>query len=155
IPPAWSNRTLFYQAAVDLWIVSDVVEAADAVAVFGGGAETRPVAAAKYYKEGLVKRVLGSNVRVAEVAPNQFHSEAELNRSVLLKLGVPNDAIEPFGDDLSSTYEEAVALRDWAIRNHARSLIVPTEYFASRRVHWIVNHELAYALAHAQVPALD
>jgi uncharacterized SAM-binding protein YcdF (DUF218 family) len=152
---AWHNRTLLLRVAVDLWAVSDPVGPADAVAVFGGGGETRAPAAAEYYRRGLVKKVLVSNIDIDEVAPGVFHSETDYNRSVLVKLGVPPEAIELFGADLSSTYEEAVALRDWVIRNHVRSIIVPTEFFSSRRVRWIVNHELAYTWVRVAVPALD
>jgi uncharacterized SAM-binding protein YcdF (DUF218 family) len=152
---AWFDRRFFLRAAVDLWAVSDTVTAADAVAVLGGGTDTRPFAAAAYYKRGLVKKVLVSNVHVAAAISGIVASETDLDRSVLIKLGVPEEAIELFGTDLSSTYEEAVALRAWLLRTHAHSLIVPTEYFASRRVRWIIVRELNGTGAQVEVPAMD
>jgi uncharacterized SAM-binding protein YcdF (DUF218 family) len=70
-------------------------------------------------------------------------SHIALNRAVLLKLGVPPEAIVSFGTDVSSTYEEARALAEWANRNGIKSIIVPTEIFSSRRVRWILVKELS------------
>ena len=47
------------------------------------------------------------------------------------------------------------ALRAWLLRTHAHSLIVPTEYFASRRVRWIIARELNGTGAQVEVPAMD
>ena len=83
----------------DLWIVSDKVTHADAAVVLGGGLEVRPFAAADLYRKGLVNKVLISQVeedRVASIGVVPGHTE--INRQVLLKLGVPADAIETFGD---------------------------------------------------------
>lgn len=149
----WANRESVLRTVPDLWSVSDPVGPADAVAVLGGGLETRPLAAADYYQRGLVKKILLSNVGLRpEDAP---YSETAANRDVLVSLGVPEAAIELFGADLSSTYEEAVALRSWALQSHARRLIVPTEYFSSRRVRWILVHELTGTGTEVLVPALN
>src|SRR5438874_4209094 len=89
---AWVGRDWLLLSAADLWIVSDPIGPADAVAVFGGGIEDRPFAAAQYYRQGLVKKVLVSNgVVMSDVAANE---------GVLLELGVPASAIEIFGDAL-------------------------------------------------------
>ena len=138
---AWVARAPLLRAGADLWIVGDEPGPADAVAVFGGGLEARPFAAADYYRRGLVGKILISNIgpkpseRLGVLA-----SHVEQNRKVLLKLGVPESAIEPFGNDLSNTFEEARALRDWAARTGARSVIVPTEIFSARRVRWTLRH---------------
>jgi uncharacterized SAM-binding protein YcdF (DUF218 family) len=120
-------------AAADLWIVSDPIGPADAVAVFGGGIQDRPFAAAQYYRQGLVKKVLVSN------AGGVFMSQVAATEGSLLKLGVPVSAIETFGNDLGNTHEEVLALRAWAERNNARSIIVPTETFSARRVRWMLR----------------
>jgi hypothetical protein len=74
---------------------------------------------------------------------------------VLLKLGVPEGAIETFGDELSNTYDEAVALREWAGKSHARTIIVPTEIFSSRRIRSLLERELAGAGTQVEVPVWD
>src|SRR5262249_44352937 len=137
---AWVGRAPLLRTAAELWIVSDQPATADAVAILGGGLEHRPFAAAEYYKQGLVEKVLVSNIgssRAERLGVLQSHVEA--NRKVLLTLGVPETAIEVFGSGLSNTYEEALALRDWAARAGARSIIVPTEIFPARRVRWMLH----------------
>ena len=151
----WYSRAILLQGLAELWVVSDTVSQADAVVIFGGGLETRPFAAAEYYHEGLTKKILVSNAALDKsVTLGGLPSHAEMNRSVLLKLGVPPTAIDLLGTGLSNTYQEAVSLREWAISTHARSVIVPTEEFSSRRVSWVVKHELAGTGTRVQVPAL-
>src|SRR5205807_2086137 len=84
---AWGGREWLLRSAANLWIVSDPIETADAVAIFGGGLPSRPFAAAEYYRRGLVKKVL-----VAGVSENPAErlgavvSETERNSAVLVKL---------------------------------------------------------------------
>ena len=151
----WYGRTLLLRSAADFWIVSDPIGSADAVAVFGGGVEDRPFAAAAYYRQGLVKKVLISNVRKRPAERVEvLSSHAAANRAVLLKLGVPEGDIETFGTDLSNTQEEAVALREWAVLTRARTIIVPTEIFAARRLRWMLHRVFGNDLV-IRVPALD
>jgi uncharacterized SAM-binding protein YcdF (DUF218 family) len=140
----WAYRVSVLQGAAAYWIVSDPEGSADAVAVLGGGVETCPFAAADYYRNGLAHKSLVSNVRVRKVGTLGVSPlQADLNRAVLIKLGVPANDIELLGQELSNTYEEALALRECALLNNARSIIVPTESFPSRRVRWIFNREFA------------
>jgi hypothetical protein len=111
----WLERAPLLRGAANLWIVSDPITPADAVAVLGGDLEVRPFVAAELYKKGLVPRVLVSQVpqgRSSTIGGIPGHSE--LNRMVLLKLGVPDAAIAMFGQANGSTKDEAVTLRDWA-----------------------------------------
>jgi uncharacterized SAM-binding protein YcdF (DUF218 family) len=92
----------------------------------------------------LASRVLVSNNaegRAAAIGAVQGHTEA--NRNVLLKLGVPENAIEVFGQSNKSTRDEAVALREWVDRHGASTIIIPTEAFVTRRVRWIFEREFA------------
>jgi DUF218 domain len=130
---AWVGRGWLLLSAADFWIVSDPIGPADAVAVFGGGIGDRPHAAAQYYRQGLVKKVLVSN------AGGVFMPYVAATEGILLKLGVPASAIETFGKDLGNTHQEVLALRAWAERNNACSIIVPTEIFSARRVRWMLH----------------
>jgi uncharacterized SAM-binding protein YcdF (DUF218 family) len=121
---AWSSREWLLRSAADRWIVSDPLGPADAVAVFGGGVADRPFAAAQYYRQGWVTKILVDE-------PD--------SKAVLLKLGVPESAIETFGHALDNTHQEALALRAWAERNNLHSIIVPTEIFSTRRVRWMLH----------------
>jgi uncharacterized SAM-binding protein YcdF (DUF218 family) len=136
---AWIARAPLLTGVADAWIVSDPPGPADAVAIFGGGFDTRPFEAADYYKQGLVTRIL-----ISDVAPTRAEQlgatkpRTRLEHAILLKLGVPDSAIETFGHGLTNTYDEALALRDWAVRTGARGIMVPTENFSARRVRWVL-----------------
>jgi uncharacterized SAM-binding protein YcdF (DUF218 family) len=140
----WIERHPLLRGMADLWIVSDTVTHADAVVVLGGFLEVRPFAAADVYRRGLVSKVLISQVgddNVVSIGAVLNHTEA--NRRVLLKLGVPAEAIETFGTENRSTRDEAFTLRAWTDRNKASTLIIPTEIFSARRVRFMFRQELA------------
>jgi hypothetical protein len=121
---AWFGREPLLFSAAYLWIASDPSGPADAVAVFDGGPADRPLAAAQYYREGLVKEIL----------VDSLDSEA-----ILLELGTPASAIETFGNALRNTHQEVFALRAWLEHRNLRSIIVPTEIFSTRRVSWTLH----------------
>jgi uncharacterized SAM-binding protein YcdF (DUF218 family) len=152
----WLGREPLLRGAADVWIVSDPVTHADAVAVLGGGLEVRPFAAAELYKKGLVSKVLVSQVaeaRSTEILATPGHSE--VNRMLLLKLGIPDAAIEMFGQANRSTWDEAVALRDWADQHGVSRIAIPTEIFTARRVRWIFNREFAGSSVRLEIPSFE
>jgi uncharacterized SAM-binding protein YcdF (DUF218 family) len=152
----WLVREPLLRGVADLWIVSEEVTQADVVAVLGGNIEVRPFAAADLYQRGLVKKVLLSSNktdRAAVIGATEGHTEA--NRRVLLKLGVPERAIETFGQANGSTRDEAVALRGWLERHGAKSIVIPTEVFAARRVRWVFDREFAGRDIRIQVLSLE
>jgi uncharacterized SAM-binding protein YcdF (DUF218 family) len=150
------NRAAVLRTAADLWIVSDQEEPADAVVILGGGTETRPFAAADDYRRGLAKKVLLANARITRpellgIVP----STIALTRTALVKLGVPEGDIEIFGTELANTHDEALALREWLIRSHAGTVIIPTEIFSSRRVRWVMQRALNGTGAKVEIRALE
>jgi uncharacterized SAM-binding protein YcdF (DUF218 family) len=82
-------------------------------------------------------------------------SQNELNREILLKLGVPASAIGTFGTASKNTRDEAVALREWAERNAASVFIIPTEIFPARRVRWIFRREFSGTAVRIEVPSAE
>jgi uncharacterized SAM-binding protein YcdF (DUF218 family) len=153
---AWIERDALLLGSANLWIVSDPITPADAVVVLGGGLDVRPFVAADLYKKGLVKKVLLSEVEEEKsVGIGAAVGHTEENRSVLLKLGVPDSAIETFGNANQNTWEEAVALKSWAHRNVVSALIIPTEIFSARRVRWTFRREFAGTAVQIEVPSFD
>jgi uncharacterized SAM-binding protein YcdF (DUF218 family) len=151
----WIERRPLLRGVAAIWIVSDQPTSADAVAVFGGGLEYRPFAAAEYYRRGLAPKILVSNVRSSPAERlGVLQSHVKANMEVLEKLGVPSTAIEPFGNDLKDTFAEANALHAWALRTGARKIIVPTDIFAARRLRWILRRVFGND-ALTLVPAID
>ena len=149
----WLDHKQLLKNTAGLWVEYDSVEPADAVAIFGGGIETRPAAAAEYLRHGLVPRILVSNVSSA-VEPRSSLSHTEQNLSELKKLDVPDNVVEIFGCNSSSTYQEALALKRWSLSNGTRSLIVPTEYFSARRVRWITQRVFQGTGVRVRVPVI-
>jgi uncharacterized SAM-binding protein YcdF (DUF218 family) len=139
---SWLIRGPLLRGAADLWIVSDPVSRADAIVVLGGGLATRPFEAAEMWQRGLADKILISQPpEERTVSIGAMPSHSELNREILLKLGVPAGVIEKFGTANKNTRDEAVALREWAERNAATAFIIPTEIFTARRVRWIFRRE--------------
>jgi uncharacterized SAM-binding protein YcdF (DUF218 family) len=147
---SWLGYEALLRTAANWWIICDPVEPADAVAILGGDPGLRALAAAQYYRAGLVHKVLIS------VGHYLISAKPRVARRVLAtQLCVPESAIEIFGSVARDTYQEAVALREWALQNHAQKILVPVEMFCSRRVRWIFNKQLAEVGARIQVPALE
>ena len=152
---AWRKPDTLLRGAADLWIVSDQPAPADAIAVLGGGLEYRPFAAADYYRRGLAPKILVSNIGASPAERlGVLRSHVRANIEILEKLGVPVSAIEPFGENLSDTFAEATALHQWAVRNGARRIMVPTDIFGARRLRWTLHHVFGNDAA-ILVPAID
>jgi len=152
----WLAREPLLRGAASLWIVSDPVTRADAIVVLGGNFQFRPLLAADLYRRGLAGRILVSRTPDAyQSRGDRIPADAELNRAALLKLGVPPAAIEEFGNASTSTRDEAVALREWAERHGATSVIAPTEIFSARRVRWIFRRELFGTGVAIAVPSFE
>jgi uncharacterized SAM-binding protein YcdF (DUF218 family) len=152
----WMARTPILRESAALWVLSDPLEPADAIAVLGGGLNLRPLAAASLYKKGIAEKILVANVKPSALEKlGIMRPQADIARNILRKLGVPDNAIIGFGTDVSSTFDEARALALWARKEGARTIIVPTEVFPSRRQRWILNHELAPFGARAIIDTLE
>jgi uncharacterized SAM-binding protein YcdF (DUF218 family) len=146
----WVLREPVLVGAANLWIVSDPVSRADAIVVLGGGLATRPFVAAEMWRRGLADKIL-----ISQPAEGAMPSHSELNREILLRLGVPPGAIETFGTANKNTRDEAVALREWAGRNAASSFIIPSEIFPARRVRWIFCREFFGTAVSIEVPSVE
>ncbi|WP_075089202.1 YdcF family protein [Verrucomicrobium spinosum] len=140
---AWIFRESLLRTAARTWVVDDPVLKADAIVVLGGGRDWRPFTAADMYLAGQSTVVL---VTQPEKSPSQNllqqPSEAEINTTVLTKKGVPSTAIRPLGQNVTSTRDEALALRDWVIAHQAKDILIPTDPFHTRRARWIFQRAL-------------
>jgi uncharacterized SAM-binding protein YcdF (DUF218 family) len=140
---AWLEHEPILRHIAGWWAVSDELAHADAIVVLGGDIDVRPFAAAALYKQGYAAKILVSNIQFGKAERLELiPSHTELNRDVLRKLGVPETAIVTVGENNSSTQQEAVAVREWALQSQAKRIIVPTELFAARRTRWIFDREL-------------
>jgi uncharacterized SAM-binding protein YcdF (DUF218 family) len=123
--------------------VSTPPRTVDDMLVLGGGADTRPFAAAAVYKAGLAQRILLPTVRPSpESADGLVPSDQEIMRQVLLKRGVPSEAIELLPGEVTSTADEARALRRYLDEHPGRRVAVVTNDYHTRRARCIFRTEV-------------
>src|SRR5262249_37047205 len=152
----WLLREPLFLGGTDLWIVSDPVSRGGAIVVLWGGLATRPFVAAELWRRRLANKILISQAPEERgVSTGAMPSHTELNREILLKLGIPAGVIETFGTANKNTREEAVALREWAEWNAASVFIIPTEIFPARRVRWIFRREFSGTTVRIEVPSIE
>ena len=140
---AWHFRAPLLTGIANAWIVTDPPAHADAIVVLGGGLQNRPFEAARLYRDGSASKIL-----IASPQPRRTDEigltprDTEVTKQILLKQGVPEAAISEFGTNVTSTYEEALALRDWVKANGAKSVLIVSDPFPSRRVRWLFRKQL-------------
>ena len=156
ITVAWMARAPILRDVAELWVVSDPLARADAIVILSGRLDVRPFAAAALYKRGMAHQVLFSRAAPGPIdALRLLPKQTELNRQILGKLGVPDEAMVEFGQGVSSTYDEARALVDWVRSSGARSLIIPTDLFTTRRIRWIFQRQLDPMGVRVMVQAIE
>jgi uncharacterized SAM-binding protein YcdF (DUF218 family) len=157
----WGPRA--FVAAVDAWLLDESPFEADAILVLAGNADARVASAARLYHEGWAPKILltrvdpayesdaplGTAIDPAGIARSTQHQLRLLQR----RHGIPAEAIEIVDGPIpiTSTYAEALAVREWtrhrsessrSTGNHALStrLLVTTDAFHTRRSKWILRH---------------
>ena len=136
-------RSPLLTGLANAWMVNDPPLKANAIVVLGGGAQFRPFEAARLYHAGLAPAVLVMNSELSATDRLGLTiPEAELVRRVLLSNAVPPEAIHILGTNLTSTFGEALTLKQWCKESQAASFLIPTGPFHSRRVHWVFHKRL-------------
>ena len=136
-------RSPLLRTAASAWMINDPPINADAIVVLGGGAQFRSFEAARLYHAGLAPAILVMNSELrATDRLGLTIPEAELVRRVLLSNAVPAEAIHILGTNLTSTFGEALTLKQWCKEFHAASFLIPTGPFHSRRVRWVFHKTL-------------
>lgn len=125
------------------WVVNDPAAKADAIVILGGGLENRPFAAAKLFHDGIAPRVLYMNVRLGPAEEMGITlTEQELTRRILLSNNVPETAMTAIGTNVASTFDESRAVRAWIEKSGAKSIVITTDPFHTRRARWVFSKEL-------------
>lgn len=140
---AWVFAPQILRAAASAWVVDEQPDRAAAIVILGGGLNFRPAAAARLYHDGWAPLVLVPQVEPS--APEQMGlapSEGRLTIGILEKLGVPPQAIEAYGNAVTSTRDEAEAVKAWAQGKAVDRVLVPTDPMHTRRVNWIFGKAL-------------
>jgi uncharacterized SAM-binding protein YcdF (DUF218 family) len=131
-------------AAAEALVVSSGPTRADALVVLAGSSTYRERArrAAELYREGRAPLIILTNDGQsggwsADEQRNPLFVEraaAELQRG-----GVPAERIEVVGEIVTSTYEEAVRVREFAERRGLRSVLAVAGAYQSRRALWTLR----------------
>ncbi|MGB0578245.1 MAG: YdcF family protein [Limisphaerales bacterium] len=128
----------------DQWIVDEPFAEADAVFVLAGSANNRALQAARYYNTGRVPLVLHAKSRLRQSDRlGLTRPDFRLMLRLVRFAGVPEESVLAVGDNCTSTYEEAIALRAWTRTNSITTIAVPTEDFHTRRVRWTFSKVFA------------
>jgi uncharacterized SAM-binding protein YcdF (DUF218 family) len=151
----YAFRAPVLRGAARAWIVNEPLTKADVIVVLGGGPETRPFEAARLFHLGLAPKILLMNPRPSP--PTQLAlipAEADLDRSILLNQHIPAEDILVSADIVTNSYDESIAVRNWARTNRVTRVIIPTDIFHTRRIRWLYGKELKGTGIHVEIEAL-
>jgi uncharacterized SAM-binding protein YcdF (DUF218 family) len=151
-------RARILTGIADYLIVDDRLQPADVIFLLNGDADTRPFRAVELYEQGLAPVVAiarAENTPVVDLGlvPN----DTDISLGVMKKLGIPADKILvlPVPGGVTSTFDEASALRQYVETNQVHKIILVTSAFHTRRSKWIFERALAglsFTLEMAAVP---
>jgi uncharacterized SAM-binding protein YcdF (DUF218 family) len=133
--------TLLAWGAARALVVEAELERADLIVVLGGAAayEERARHAARLFREGRAPRVVLTfdGTRAGWSQAEQTNPPfVQLAREELVRAGVPAESVEVLPGLVTSTHEEAALVCESAARRGARSLLVVTSAYHSRRALW-------------------
>ncbi|MGA9452519.1 MAG: YdcF family protein [Verrucomicrobiia bacterium] len=149
-------RVSLLTGLADAWVVNDPVTKADAIVILGGGLENRPFAAAKLFHDGVAPQILYMNVRFSPAEEmGIILPEREQTRRILLSNNVPETAMTMIGTNVASTYDESMAVRAWIEKSGAKTIIIPTDPFHTRRARWVFGRELENTKTEIHVVAIN
>jgi uncharacterized SAM-binding protein YcdF (DUF218 family) len=128
-------------AAAELLIVHASFAKADAIVVMSGSATFRERAqhAAALYNQGRAPKIVLTNDHLksswsSEEQRNPYYYERALDE--LRRSGVPQQSIAVIMVPITSTYDEAMLLKEYAEVNQLHSLLIVTSGYHSRRAFW-------------------
>uniref|UniRef100_A0A7C4AGR2 YdcF family protein n=1 Tax=Fundidesulfovibrio putealis TaxID=270496 RepID=A0A7C4AGR2_9BACT len=129
------------------WLQStDYPAQSDAMVVLAGNFN-RPAYAAELYQLGLAKKIHIARTarlpgeKVLDDNGIEFPRRERLYRAILVKRGIPDDAISFFGENLDSTVAEAEALAG-ELKGKTGSLMVVTSPYHARRARMLFSRAL-------------
>ncbi|HYG81627.1 MAG TPA: YdcF family protein [Pyrinomonadaceae bacterium] len=136
---AWS---LAAWGAARLLVVRAELARADALIVLSGGSfyEERARHAAELFAEGRAPLVVLTDDGLRGPWSDELERNptyAELEAEELARAGVPRESVSVVPELVSSTYDEAVRVRDYARARGLRSVLVVTSPYHSRRALWV------------------
>lgn len=120
-------------------VVNQQIVKSDAVLVLGGGSPSRVLEAVDIINEGYANKVLitrGGKPEGADYLKSRdinFPEEADLNKFVAQKLGINKNDMVLIPERVYSTKEEAEVIKEFALTNNYKSIVITTSKSHSRR----------------------
>lgn len=118
----------------------DPLQKSDAIFVFAGTLVERPMEAADLYKEGWAPRIVITRAVTEQAFFSlkrrgvQFPSDADLNRTVLKQLGVPDSAVIEPDRIHDNTAQELATLHELVVRYQWHRVILVSSKYHLRRI---------------------
>ena len=128
-------------------VVSEPLASADALIVMAGAPvyADRIQHAAGLFRSGRARRVLLTDDGLKRAWSRELQrnpTSMEQGLAALERAGVPRDRIEVLPGIVHGTIDEARAVKRYVSDSGARSLVVVTSWYHSRRALWTLRHEL-------------
>lgn len=142
----WAGRWRLLALAGTFLVNADPAGRADLIFLLNGDLETRPAAAAELWQKGVAPDIaIARSESSRPVEMGLVPNVTDLAIAMLEKLGVPRDhVIEiPFPGGVTSTRDEALALRTWLEGKPARRVLIVTNAIHTRRARGIFEKALA------------
>ena len=128
-------RTEILSASGSFLIHESELTRSDAIVVLGGNSLDRGQHAYSLYRQNFAGKIVctGGNVPSVLSAIGEPLFESEVSRRLILAEGVDSSAVIALSSS-TSTFEEAIELKDYAERNGLKSMIVVSSKFHTKRV---------------------
>lgn len=139
------TRSLWLPLPARALVVQDRPRKAALLFVLSGHLIWRAPLAARLYREGYAPRVLVTGSGYSDyflLLSGESLTDAEVAGRVLARLGVDPGAMVLVKAGGTSTYEEALILREYVDAHAVGSVLVVTSNFHSRRARWIFRKVL-------------
>lgn len=143
---ALTFRSQILNGVADYLIVSDRLQPADVIVLLNSEVNTRPFRASELYKQGLAPLILiARSESTPTVDLGLVPNDTDISVAVMEKLGVPAGKIIilPFPGGVTSTFDEASAVRQYVAAHQTRRIILVTSAFHTRRARWTFGKVLA------------
>jgi uncharacterized SAM-binding protein YcdF (DUF218 family) len=134
------------RAVASFLIVEDSLIPASAILALGGETPYREMEAAKLYKAGWASRVIiardsgSEETKALEQLGIKVQESWEVSRDVLVRLGVPTNAIRIADFQTGGTLEKLKRLYDTLVEEKEAPVIVVTSKVYTRRTHLTWNY---------------
>ncbi len=152
----YALRAPLLTAVARLLIVVDDPQAADIIMVLNGGEDERAVRAGQLFKQGLAPRIaIATSEETPTVALGLLPRATDVAVELMKSLGVPGDSITvlPFEQGVTSTRDEAIALRTYVEAHDIERVIIVTSALHTRRARGIFTKLLSRSSVALQVVA--